>query len=157
MQRLAKTLKKRKLQATNEGAASSSSNGKRGLSLSSPITRLLAEQIGKGKPAHLLQKFASAAVEEAGAHNVSSSNLFSVDWLDCSNLYRTKNHKSQLMPIELSSKEYSDHTSISHVSSVNISGTRKAAKFGNSGKHLTHAEDMLHRSLRRSDDVTWSD
>ncbi|CAK9057732.1 unnamed protein product, partial [Durusdinium trenchii] len=72
-----------------------------GLSLSSPITRLLAEQIGKGRPASLLQKFASAAVEEAGALNVSAS-------------------------------------------------TRKAAQIGAGGKHLSHAEDTLHRALSKS-------
>lgn len=57
----------------HETSPSSSSSGR--LSLSSPITRILAEQIGKGKPANLLQRFASAAVEEAGAHNVSASIL----------------------------------------------------------------------------------
>ena len=35
-------------------------------------------EIGKGRPAHLLQRICSAAVEEAGAENVSGSNLASI-------------------------------------------------------------------------------
>ena len=74
MKRLAKALKRKRTLDEKKSPSSSSTSG--GLSLSSPITRLVAEQIGKGKPAHLLQKFANAAVEEAGAHNVSTSVLF---------------------------------------------------------------------------------
>ena len=67
MLKLAKALRKGK----GNGAARDC-----GISLStSPIARLAAEQIGKGQPAHLLQRFAAAALEESGATNVSSSLL----------------------------------------------------------------------------------
>ena len=75
MKQLAKALKKRK-QLEDVGSSSKPSSSTGNLSLTSPITRLVAEQIGKGKPAHLLQRFASAAIEEAGSHNVTDSILF---------------------------------------------------------------------------------
>ena len=65
-------LKKRR---DSGSSTASSSRSRDDLSLTSPLSRVVCSEIGKGRPAHLLQKICSAAVEEAGAENVSGSNL----------------------------------------------------------------------------------
>ena len=64
--------------AQDEHASSSESKRpKRGsagnLYFRSPLTRLLAMQVGRGQSASLMQQVAGAAVKEAGASNVSES------------------------------------------------------------------------------------
>lgn len=42
---------------------------------SSPLTRVLATNVGKGQAAHDMQRVAAAAVHESGIKNVSRSRL----------------------------------------------------------------------------------
>ena len=70
LKRLVRTIRTKQ---SFESSSSSTTRVKPRLSLKSPLTRLVAAQIGKGRPAYLLQQFASAAVEEAGGDNVSGS------------------------------------------------------------------------------------
>ena len=53
----------------------SSSSARPKVSLSSPVSRLVAEQIGRGQPASFLQKLSQAVIEEAGSEHVTPSTL----------------------------------------------------------------------------------
>ena len=68
-------LKKRRVSGSSTSSTKRSHDD---LSLASPLSRVVRGEIGKGRPAHLLQRICSAAVEEAGAENVSGSNLASI-------------------------------------------------------------------------------
>ena len=65
--------------ATGSGSASSRPRAAKRLSgkdvsfVQSPVLRLMARQVGTGKPAKLLQEVAAATVSEAGLENVTKS------------------------------------------------------------------------------------
>ena len=72
--RMLRRLRNLKRKAVGNGAEKQANQPRISLE-ESPIMRVAIEQVGRGLPANLAQKFAAAAVEEAGAGNVSKSAL----------------------------------------------------------------------------------